>query len=123
MPPDLPVDELQGRLRAFALARQWDQFHNPKNLAMALAGETGELLELFQWLTPDECLQLAEDPISRSTVQAELADVLIYLLRIADVLDVDLSAAVSAKIELNEARYPIEQARGNARKSPDLRKS
>ena len=120
MPRDLPTDELQRRLREFASARDWDQFHTPKNLAMALAGEIGELLELFQWLTPAESFQLGSDPLNQSRVAAELADILIYALRIADVLGVDLADAVSAKIDLNETRYPIEQARGSARKYSDM---
>jgi dCTP diphosphatase len=120
MPRDLPTDELQRRLREFASSRDWDQFHTPKNLAMALAGEVGELLELFQWLTPAESFQLGSDPLTKSRVAAELADILIYALRIADVLGVDLADAISAKIDLNETRYPIEQARGSARKYSDM---
>ena len=120
MARDLPTDELQQRLREFASSRDWDQFHTPKNLAMALAGEAGELVELFQWLTPAESFQLGSDPLSRSRVAAELADILIYALRMADVLGVNLADAISAKIDLNETRYPIEQARGSARKYSDM---
>jgi dCTP diphosphatase len=120
MAGELPTDELQGRLREFASAREWDKFHTPKNLAMALAGESGELLELFQWQTPEESVQFGRDPVNRSRVGAELADILIYALRMADVLGVDLAAAVSDKIDLNEIRYPIEQARGSARKYSDM---
>src|ERR1700730_14029632 len=106
MPGDLPTNALQSRLREFASSREWDKFHTPKNLAMALAGEAGELLEVFQWLTPEESRQLSSDPVGQSRVAAELADILIYALRMADVLGVDLAAAVSSKIELNETRYP-----------------
>ena len=120
MAHDVPTDELQRRLREFASSRDWDQFHTPKNLAMALAGEIGELLELFQWLTPEESFQVGSDPLNQTRVASELADILIYSLRIADVLGIDLADAVSAKIDLNETRYPIEQARGSSRKYSDM---
>ena len=120
MPKDLPTFELQSRLREFATSREWGRFHTPKNLAMALAAEAGEMLELFQWLTPEESYQLGSDPLNQPRVAAELADILIYALRLADVLGVDLADAVSAKIDLNETRYPIEQARGSARKYSDM---
>ena len=100
-----PIRELQARLRDFASARDWERFHTPKNLAMALAGEVGELLELFQWLTPDEAAAIM-DSDRRTDVEDELADVVIYLARLADVLGVDLSAAAAAKLERNEHRFP-----------------
>lgn len=108
----LDVADLQRRLRAFAAARDWEQFHSPKNLAMALAAEAGELLEIFQWLTEQRSGDLSEAEQAR--VSAELADLQIYLLRIADILDIDLPRAVDAKIRDNEARYPVELSRGNA---------
>ena len=120
MTPNLPTDDLQRRLREFASSRDWVQFHTPKNLAMALAGESGELLELFQWLTPDESVQFGKDPVNRSRVGAELADILIYALRMADVMGVDLAAAIAAKIDLNEIRYPIDYAKGNTRKYTEM---
>ena len=110
--------DLQARLRTFAQERDWQQFHTPKNLAMALAGEVGELVELFQWLTPEESQTLQADTAGR--VRDELADVQIYLLRLADVLGVDLTAAVESKVALNESRYPPDKARGRATKYTDL---
>jgi NTP pyrophosphatase (non-canonical NTP hydrolase) len=104
------------QLRVFAADRDWDQFHNPKNLAMALAGEAGELLEVFQWLTPDQAADLTPD--QRTAAAEELADVLIYLIRLADKLGIDLDTAVSRKIEANGQRYPARQVRGVASK-PD----
>jgi len=100
-----PIAELQVKLRNFAHARDWEQFHTPKNLAMALSGEVGELVEIFQWLTPEEAREVMDG--QRSTdVEDELADVFIYLLRMADVLGVDLTQAAHAKIDRNELRYP-----------------
>jgi len=108
------LDELRQRLRAFAAERDWEQFHSPKNLAMALIVEAGELVEHFQWLTQAQSLALAPD--KRELVAQELADVLIYLVRLADRLDVDLLAAAERKFALNAEKYPAERARGSARK-------
>jgi NTP pyrophosphatase (non-canonical NTP hydrolase) len=93
-------------LQTFARARDWEQYHTPKNLAMALAGETGELLACFQWLTPDESASIMQDPPSAAAVESELADVLQYLIRLADILEVDLAEAVRTKVRLNESRFP-----------------
>jgi NTP pyrophosphatase (non-canonical NTP hydrolase) len=108
------LDELRRRLREFAAARDWEQFHSPKNLAMALVAEAGELVEHFQWLTEAESRALPE--ASRAEVARELADVLLYLVMLADKLGIDLGEAARQKIVLNEARYPAEQVRGSARK-------
>jgi dCTP diphosphatase len=105
---------LQQRLAAFAAAREWEQFHSPKNLAMALSAEVGELVEEFQWLTELQSREL--DAERRERVRLELADVFIYLLRLADRLDVDLLRAADDKIALNERKYPAERVRGDARK-------
>ena len=105
---------LQQRLAAFAAARDWDQFHSPKNLAMALSVEASELVEEFQWLTEDESKAL--DAERRERVRLELADVFIYVLRLADKLGVDLARAAADKIALNEQKYPAERVRGDARK-------
>jgi dCTP diphosphatase len=105
---------LQQRLAAFAAARDWERFHSPKNLAMALSVEAAELVEEFQWLTETESTQL--DPERKERVRLELADVFIYLLRLADRLDVDLTRAAEDKIALNERKYPTERVRGDARK-------
>jgi NTP pyrophosphatase (non-canonical NTP hydrolase) len=113
-----PIEQLQVRLRAFARARDWEQFHTPKNLAMALTGEVGELVEIFQWLTPDEAAAVLDGPRA-DDVEDELADVLIYLLRLADVLGVDLVAAANAKLDRNEFRYPADEVRGRADQRPN----
>lgn len=99
------IERLQARLRAFAAERDWEQFHTPKNLAMALAGEAGELLAEFQWLTPEESatVMLAE---AGAAVRDEVADVAIYLIRLADVLGIDLVAAADEKITRNDQRFP-----------------
>jgi len=110
------VDGLQAEVRAFAEARDWTQFHSPKNLAMALTGEVGELVEIFQWMTEAESHGTNEDPSLARSVQEELADVLIYLVRLADVLGVDLDSAVRSKLALNARRYPPDKARGHNRK-------
>ncbi|MGH8878810.1 MAG: nucleotide pyrophosphohydrolase [Stackebrandtia sp.] len=98
------IEELSDTLRAFAADRDWQRFHNPKNLAMALAGEAGELLAELQWLTPDEAAGL--DDAAKSRVADEMADVLNYLVRMADVMDVDLLAACESKIARNAVRFP-----------------
>jgi NTP pyrophosphatase (non-canonical NTP hydrolase) len=115
-PPD-PLASLRERLRGFVAAREWAQFHSPKNLAMALVAEAGELVEHFQWLT--EAQSAALPPEQLAAVRLEMADVLIYLLRLADVLEVDLLAAAADKMALNEQRYPAERVRGCARKYSD----
>jgi len=112
--PPASIEELQARLRSFAQARDWGQFHSPKNLAMALVAEAGELVEQFQWLTEAESAALPPERLA--AVRHELADVLIYLVRLGDVLGVDLLAAAGDKVALNEARYPAELVRGSARK-------
>jgi NTP pyrophosphatase (non-canonical NTP hydrolase) len=105
---------LQRRLAEFAAARDWQQFHSPKNLAMALSVEAAELVEEFQWLTEEQSRQL--DAERRERVRLELADVFIYLLRIADTLGVDLLQAADDKIALNERKYPADRVRGDSRK-------
>ena len=109
-----PLRALQQRLAAFAAARDWEQFHSPKNLAMALSVEAAELVEEFQWLTEEQSRNLGTE--RRQRVRLELADVFIYLLRIADTLGVDLLQAADDKIALNEQKYPAARVRGDARK-------
>ena len=109
-----PLRDLRDELRAFAAARDWDQFHSPRNLATALAVEAAELLEPFQWLTEEQSPALP--PEIRAAVEEEMADVLLYLVRLADKLDVDLAAAARAKIARNGEKYPVEKARGSSRK-------
>jgi NTP pyrophosphatase (non-canonical NTP hydrolase) len=108
---------LQQRLAAFAAARDWEQFHSPKNLAMALSVEAAELVEEFQWLTEEQSRTL--DAERRERVRLELADVFIYLLRLSDKLDVDLLRAADDKIVENERKYPADRVRGDARKYTD----
>jgi len=110
---------LRDALREFTGARDWRQFHTPKNLAMALIVETAELVEHFQWLTGEESLARADGP-KRAAIRDELADVLIYLVELADALDVDLLDAARAKIEKNALKYPVDKARGNAKKYDEL---
>ena len=115
------IDSLQtltARLAEFVHERDWDQFHNPKNLAMALVAEGGELLEHFQWLSAEEASALT--PAQRDEVAMEMADILMFLVRLADRLDVDLLDAAGRKLELNRRKYPVERARGRATKYDKL---
>lgn len=115
---DSRLADLQQRIRDFAHDRDWDKFHTPKNLAMAIASEVGELVEIFQWLTPQESARPTLADEHAAAAADELADIAIYLLRLADVLDVDLLAAVEAKIERNERRYPVASVFGRADVAP-----
>jgi len=112
------LEGLRTQLRAFAAARDWDPFHSPKNLAMALSAEAGELAEVFQWLTEEQSRRL--DAQARRAAADEVADVLLYLVRIADKLDLDLLAEAERKLADNERRYPVEKARGSAKKYTEL---
>ncbi|WP_055567001.1 nucleotide pyrophosphohydrolase [Streptomyces atriruber] len=116
----MTLTSLQQALAQFAVERDWEQFHTPKNLAMALAGESGELLEIFQWLTPQQSAQVMQSNARALQVREEMADVLAYLLRLADVLDVDLEQALTDKIEKNRGKYPVHLARGKADKYTQL---
>ncbi len=108
------IETLRDRLRDFALERDWDQFHTPKNLSMALIAEAAELVEHFQWVEGEKS-HLLEDKV-RPSVEEELADIFIYLVRIADKLGIDLYAAAERKIAINARKYPAERVRGSARK-------
>ncbi|GAA1628841.1 nucleotide pyrophosphohydrolase [Nonomuraea maheshkhaliensis] len=110
------LESLAERLREFARVREWEGFHTPKNLAMALAGEVGELVAEFQWLTAEE--SASPDPETLARMRTELGDVTLYLVRLADVLGVDLVEAARAKLEDNDRRYDAERYRGSARKAP-----
>ena len=116
----LDIAAVQRFQRAFAAAREWEQFHTPKNLAMALAGEAGELLEIFQWLTPEQSARATDTDKGKQAVEHELADVLAYVIRLADVLGVDLVGSLWNKLRLNEEKYPVALAKGNARKYSEL---
>ena len=110
------LEQIRLRLAAFARERNWDQFHTPKNLSMALAAEAAELLEIFQWLTDEESKAIVDDEKDMVLVRQEIADVFIYLTRLADKLGVDFEKAVLDKIAENEKKYPIELAKDNATK-------
>jgi dCTP diphosphatase len=114
------LEGLTAALRQFADERDWAQFHTPKNLVMALVGEVGELIEHFQWLTPEESAEVMNNETSARRIADELADVLIYLVRLSDVLGVDLLDAAGTKLEANARRYPADRVRGSADKAPPL---
>ncbi len=116
----IDVPKINAAIRAFVQEREWEPFHTPKNLAMALAAEAGELMELFQWLTENESRQIMTEEKSAQRVREELADIFVYLLRVADVLDVDLQSAVEAKMRLNAEKYPVALSKGHARKYTEL---
>lgn len=99
------IQNLAYEIKKFADSRNWEQFHTPKNLSMAVAGEAGELVAEFQWLTPDESTLLKMSPDKLKDVELEIADVAIYLIRLADVLDVDISQVVRKKLAINESRF------------------
>jgi NTP pyrophosphatase (non-canonical NTP hydrolase) len=112
------LDELREQLRQFARERDWDQFHSPKNLAMALAVEAAELLDNFQWLTEEQSREL--DPEAREAVRREIADVLLYLIRLGDRLGIDPVDAAKRKLVENARKYPVEKARGSRKKYTEL---
>ena len=114
-----PLLDLREQLRRFSEERDWDQFHVPKNLAIALSVEASELLEHFQWLSEDESKRLSAEQLEK--VREELADVLLYLIRLADKLDVDLVTAANRKIKVNAQKYPANKSRGSSKKYTDLK--
>ena len=112
------LEELCGALRRFASDRDWDRFHSPKNLAIALSVEAAELLEHFQWTAETDSAALT--PEQHTKVREEVADVLLYLIRLADKLNIDLLAAATDKIQVNAAKYPVDKARGSSKKYTEL---
>ncbi len=108
------LETIKKRLREFAKERDWDQFHSPKNFSMALIVECAELVEHFQWLTDEQSKRLSEDTLDE--VSLEMADIMIYLIRLADKLDIDLIETVNRKMELNAIKYPIDKSKGLATK-------
>jgi NTP pyrophosphatase (non-canonical NTP hydrolase) len=116
MPQD-SLDNLNARLKAFAQSRNWEQFHSPKNLAMAMIAECAELVEHFQWLTEEQSMNLPQE--KQEEVALEMADILIYLIRAAERLEIDLIAAAERKIAINESRYPVDKVYGNARRASE----
>lgn len=120
---ELNVPAMLKLQREFVSERNWEKFHTPKNLSMALAGEAAELMEIFQWLSQAESKNIMKDPAKAKAVSHEMADIFCYLLRLADVLGVDLEAAFWDKMKHNQAKYPVKLAKGNARKYHELLKS
>jgi dCTP diphosphatase len=112
----MDIVKLSEKLRTFAAERDWNQFHTPKNLATALSIEASELLELFQWSKGNEGWTELDDPKLRCRVEEELADVLLYLIRFADLAQIDLEAAALAKVTLNAQKYPADKFKGSDRK-------
>jgi NTP pyrophosphatase (non-canonical NTP hydrolase) len=112
------IEELREELRKFAAERDWDQFHSPKNLAMALSAESAELLEIFQWLTEEQSRRLTPD--AKAAASDEIADVLLYLIRLGDKLGIDPIAAARRKMLDNAKKYPADKARGTAKKYTEL---
>ncbi|WP_313731646.1 nucleotide pyrophosphohydrolase [Pseudomonas sp.] len=114
--PLVDVAKLAASLQRFADDRDWQQFHSPKNLILALTGEVGELCEIFQWMNDAESLSAAKDAEIGHSVKDELADVLMYLVRLSDVLGIDLNEAVTRKLASNGQKYPVDKARSNSKK-------
>lgn len=118
----MSITQLQAELREFAAQREWEPFHTPKNLVMALANEAGELLEIFQWLTPEQSCNIMNTPPAAEHVREEVADVFAYLLQLSDVLGIDLERAMADKIRKNTRKYPVgkvldDAGRGEGNKS------
>ena len=114
------VAEMRARVLAFVRERDWEQFHSPKNLSMALSAETAELMEHFLWADSAASAALARDPKKRVDIEDEIADVFIYALEFANICGIDLAQAVEAKLAKNAAKYPVEKARGRSEKYTEL---
>jgi dCTP diphosphatase len=114
------VSELKERVLVFVRERDWEQFHTPKNLSMALAAETAELMEHFLWATPEESRAVAADPAKRAKIAEELADVVIYALEFANATGLDIAASIEAKVAANARKYPVEKSRGRSAKYTEL---
>lgn len=112
--------DLKARVLAFVRERDWEQFHSPKNLSMALAAESGELMEHFLWSTAEESKAVAADAAKRGRIADELADVVIYALEFANITGLDLAAAIESKMAANAKKYPVEKARGRSDKYTEL---
>lgn len=114
------VAVLKAQVLEFARERDWEQFHAPKNLSMALAAEAGELMEHFLWATPDESRAIAKDPVKRAKIAEELADVVIYALEFANATGLDVAGAIDSKMAANAKKYPVEKAKGRSAKYDEL---
>jgi len=115
-----PLAALKQRILAFAQERDWEQFHSPKNLSMALAAEAAELMEHFLWATPEASKAIAQDTAKRKKIEEELADVVIYALEFANMTKIDVAAVIEAKMAANAAKYPVEKAKGRSDKYTEL---
>jgi NTP pyrophosphatase (non-canonical NTP hydrolase) len=114
------VQQIKEHVMAFARAREWEQFHSPKNLSMALAAESGELMEFFLWATSEQSRAIANDPVKRGKIADELADIVIYALEFANATGLDVASSIEAKMVANGKKYPVEKARGRADKYTEL---
>ena len=112
--------ELRQLVLAFARERDWEQFHSPKNLSMALAAEAAELMEHFLWATTEASARIAQDPVKRAKIAEELADVVIYALEFANATGLDVAASIESKMAANAQKYPVEKAKGRADKYTEL---
>ena len=112
--------EIKSRVLSFARERDWEQFHAPKNLSMALAAEAGELMEHFLWATPEASRTIAQDAVKLRKIEEELADVVIYALEFANMTGIDVAAAIEKKMAANAAKYPVEKAKGRSDKYTEL---
>ena len=118
--PTVNLEEIKSRVWKFAEERDWPQFHSPKNLSMALAAESGELMEHFLWCSPEESRTAFADPARARKIREELADIVIYAIQFANVTQTDLAAAIADKMARNAAKYPVEKAKGSSRKYDEL---
>jgi dCTP diphosphatase len=114
------ITELKTRVLGFVRERDWEQFHSPKNLSMALAAEAGELMEHFLWATPEKSKEIAADPVKRQKIADELADVVVYALEFANMTGLDVAASIEAKMAANAKKYPVEKAKGRSEKYNEL---
>lgn len=118
--PTTTLADLKGRILAFARERDWEQFHAPKNLSMALAAEAAELMEHFLWVGPEASAAVVAKPAKRAEIEEELADIVIYALEFANVSGIDVASAIEKKMAANAVKYPVEKARGRADKYTEL---
>ncbi|RFC41723.1 MAG: NTP pyrophosphatase [Verrucomicrobia bacterium] len=119
--PTTTLADLKTRVLAFARERDWEQFHAPKNLSMALAAEAGELMEHFLWTTPEQSVAVVQDPAKRRKIEDELADVVIYALEFANIAGMDVAGAIERKMADNARKYPVEKSRGRSDKYTELK--
>ena len=115
-----PLQELKHQIRAFAKERDWEQFHTPKNLSMAIAAEAAELMEHFLWKDGPESYEALNHPAKRKEIERELADILIFSLEFANIADLDVATVIGEKMRANAQKYPVEKAKGRADKYAEL---